>query len=100
MDHLTGGAFTSIKEVLAFDDLDNKNSDVKVNADEIFESDVSTSAINELENLYGSLYSLYQFLKIQGVDKHKITSWMLYRDKKLSAVFLFFIHGTHLRVVI
>jgi hypothetical protein len=91
MDHLTGGAFTSIKEALAFDDLENKNSDVKFNRVEIIESDISSSAINELENLYGGLNSLYQFLQIQGVDKHKLRSWMLYRDKKLSAVFLFFI---------
>ena len=95
MDHLTGGAFTSIKEALAFDDLENKNSDVKFNRVEIIESDISSSAINELENLYGGLYSLYQFLQIQGVDKHKLRSWMLYRDKKLSAVF-YFLFKTHI----
>ena len=100
MDQLTGGACTTLKEALAFDDdLENKNSNLKENAVEIIESDVSASAINGLENLYGGLYSLYQFLQIQGVDKHKLRSWMLYRNKKLSAVFLFYIQGTHLRVV-
>ena len=100
MDHLTGGAFTSLKEALAFDDdLENKNSNLKENAVEIIESDVSTSAINGLEHLYGGLYSFYQFLQLQGVDKHNLRSWMLYRNKKLSAVFLFYIQGRHLRVV-
>lgn len=100
MDHLTGGAFTNLKEALAFDDdLENKNSNFKECAVEIIESDVSASAINGLENLYGGLYSLYQFLQLQGVDKHNLRSWMLYRNKKLSAVFLFYIQGTHLRVV-
>jgi hypothetical protein len=99
MDHLTGGAFTIIKEALAFNDLDSKSFHIKVNPVEIVESDVSIIAIDGLEKLYGGLYSLYQFLQIQGVDKHKLRSWMLYRDKKLSAVFLFFIQGTHLRVV-
>jgi hypothetical protein len=99
MDHLTGGAFTIIKEALAFNDLDSKSFHIKVNPVEIVESDVSIIAIDGLEKLYGGLYSLYQFLQIQGVDKHKLRSWMLYRDKKLSAVFLFFVQGTHLRVV-
>ena len=100
MDHLTGGAFTSLKEALAFDDdLENKNSNFKEYAAEIIESDVSTSAINGLEHLYGGLYSLYQFLQLQGADRHTLRSWMLYKNKKLSAVFLFYIQGTHLRVV-
>jgi len=100
MDHLTGGAFTSLKEALAFDDnLENKNSNFKECVVEIIESDISTSTINGLEHLYGGLYSLYQFLQLQGVDKHTLRSWMLYRNKKLSAVFLFYIQGTHLRVV-
>ena len=87
MDQLIGGACTTLKEALAFDDdLENKNSNLKENAVEIIESDVSASAINGLENLCGGLYSLYQFLQIQGVDKHKLRSWMLYRNKKLSAV--------------
>lgn len=101
MDHLTGGAFTSLKEALAFDDnLENKNLNFKECVVEIIESDISTSTINGLEHLYGGLYSLYQFLQLQGVDKHTLRSWMLYRNKKLSAVFLFYIQGTHLRVVI
>lgn len=100
MDQLIGGACTTLKEALAFDDdLENKNSNLKECAVEIIESDISASAINGLENIYGGLYSLYQFLQIQGVDKHKLRSWMLYRNKKLSAVFLFYIQGTHLRVV-
>ena len=94
MDHLTGGAFTSLKEALAFDDdLENKNSNLKENAVEIIESDVSLSTINGLEHLYGGLYSFYQFLQLQGVDKHNLRSWMLYRNKKISAVFLFYIQA-------
>jgi hypothetical protein len=100
MDQLTSGTFTTLKDALAFDsNLGEKISDVRADIVEIIESDISTNAIDGLENLYGGLYSLYQFLQIQGADKHKLKSWMIYRDRKLSAVLLFFIHGTHLRVV-
>lgn len=100
MTHGSSGAYTSLKEALAYDnDLHDKKLDPIVKRVEIIESDLTAIAIEGLETLYGSLYSLYQFLQLQGVDKHDLRSWMLYRDKKLSAVFLFFIESTYLRVV-
>ncbi len=100
MAHLTGGAFTSLKEALAYDcNLQDIKSDEQLNHKERFESGISVEVIEGLENCYGSLHSLYQFLQLQKNSHSNLVSWLLYRDKKLSSVLLFQLEASHLRVI-
>ena len=90
MAHLTGGVFTSLKEALVYDlNLQNEQVDEDITSLERYELGISDAVISSLENCYGSLYSLYQFLELQELAQHDLHSWVLYRNKKLSSVLLF-----------
>ena len=100
MAHLTGGAFTNLKESLAYDfNLQDKKIDEQINYIERYESGVSADVIEDLERCYGSLHSLYQFFQLQDISPSHLYSWVLYRDKKLSSVLLFQLNGSHLCVI-
>ncbi len=100
MAHLTGGAFTSLKEALAYDcNFPDKKSDEQINYVERFESGISVEVIEGLENCYGSLHALYQFFQLHENSHNNLVSWLLYREKKLSSVLLCQIEASHLRVI-